>query len=143
MKAGRMSCLLKYQKYNRKIDIIEELGSVMFETERDLWICEETIRNSSRISLERITGKCSPSAQEWEMVCGVDAGWKIQTGIRRRYDWWENIIKDIRDVTAQPIYKVFAVISKHYTEDKYSNLAKRTRVLSWKNIIFQKQEKIW
>ena len=24
-----------YQKYNRKIDIIEELGSVMFETERD------------------------------------------------------------------------------------------------------------
>lgn len=28
--------------------------------------------------------------------------------------------KDIRDVTAQPTYKVFAVISKHYTEEKYS-----------------------
>ena len=32
--------------------------------------------------------------------------------------------KDIRDVTAQPTYKVFAVISKHYTDDKYSCLAK-------------------
>ena len=28
--------------------------------------------------------------------------------------------KDIRDVIAQPVCKVFAVISKHYTEDKYS-----------------------
>lgn len=28
--------------------------------------------------------------------------------------------KDIRDVTAQPVYKVFAVISKHYTEYRYS-----------------------
>ena len=32
--------------------------------------------------------------------------------------------KDIRDVTAQPTYKVFAVISKHYTDDKHSQLAK-------------------
>ncbi len=32
--------------------------------------------------------------------------------------------KDIRDVTAQPAYKVFAVISKHYTEDKYSIFTK-------------------
>ena len=32
--------------------------------------------------------------------------------------------KDIRDVIAQPIYKVFAVISKHYTDDKYLQLAK-------------------
>ena len=32
--------------------------------------------------------------------------------------------KDIRDVTAQPTYKVFAVISKHYTDDKYSNFEK-------------------
>ena len=29
--------------------------------------------------------------------------------------------KDIRDVTAQPTYKVFAVISKHYTDEKYTN----------------------
>lgn len=28
--------------------------------------------------------------------------------------------KDIRDVTAQPTYKVFAVVSKHYTEERYS-----------------------
>lgn len=28
--------------------------------------------------------------------------------------------KDIRDVTVQPAYKVFAVISKAYTETKYS-----------------------
>ncbi len=32
--------------------------------------------------------------------------------------------KDIRDVIAQPIYKVFAVISKHYTDDKYLQLVK-------------------
>ncbi len=32
--------------------------------------------------------------------------------------------KDIRDVTAHPAYKVFAVISKYYTDDKYSQLAK-------------------
>ena len=32
--------------------------------------------------------------------------------------------KDIRDVTVQPTYKVFAVISKHYTDDKYSQIAK-------------------
>jgi hypothetical protein len=32
--------------------------------------------------------------------------------------------KDIRDVTAHPTYKVFAVISKHYTDDKYSYIAK-------------------
>lgn len=32
--------------------------------------------------------------------------------------------KDIRNMIAQPIYKMFAVISKHYTDDKYSQLAK-------------------
>lgn len=32
--------------------------------------------------------------------------------------------KDIRDVTAHPTYKVYAVISKHYTEDKYSIISK-------------------
>ena len=32
--------------------------------------------------------------------------------------------KDIRDVTAQPIYKVFVVVSKTYQEDKYSKLVK-------------------
>lgn len=32
--------------------------------------------------------------------------------------------KDIRDVTAQPVYKVFAVLSKHYTEEKYSVISK-------------------
>lgn len=32
--------------------------------------------------------------------------------------------KDIRDVTSQPTYKVFAVISKNYTENKYSQIAK-------------------
>lgn len=32
--------------------------------------------------------------------------------------------KDIRDVTAQPIYKVYAVISKHYTENTYTAISK-------------------
>lgn len=35
--------------------------------------------------------------------------------------------KDIRDVTTRPTYKVFAVISKNYTDDKYSQLAKLDR----------------
>lgn len=69
-----MSCLLKSEKYNRKIDKIEELGSGMLETGRDLRICEETIWNNSGISLEGITEKCGASASEWKMVCGVDAG---------------------------------------------------------------------
>lgn len=32
--------------------------------------------------------------------------------------------KDIRDVTAQPTYKEYAVISKHYMDDKYTQVAK-------------------
>ncbi len=32
--------------------------------------------------------------------------------------------KDIRDITAQPTYKVFAVISKKYQEEKYTRLVK-------------------
>lgn len=43
---------------------IEELGSGIFETGRDLRICEKTIWNSSGISLEGITGKCSASAYD-------------------------------------------------------------------------------
>ena len=54
-----MSCLLKYEKYNRLSDKIEELGSEMFETGRNFWVCKKEIRNRSGISLEGITGKCS------------------------------------------------------------------------------------
>ncbi len=32
--------------------------------------------------------------------------------------------KDIRDVTKQPTYKVFAVLSKHYSDEKYSCISK-------------------
>lgn len=38
--------------------------------------------------------------------------------------------KDIRDVIAQPAYKVFAVISKHYTEDRYSVFEKLDKSIS-------------
>ena len=44
--------------------------------------------------------------------------------------------KDIRDVTAQPTYKVFAVISKHYTDDKYSNFEKIDKSLDLKECYF-------
>ena len=44
--------------------------------------------------------------------------------------------KDIRDVTAQPTYKVFAVISKHYTEDRYSNLEKVDKSFDLKEYYF-------
>lgn len=38
--------------------------------------------------------------------------------------------KNIRDVIAQPAYKVFAVISKHYTDEKYSVFSYYNCVLS-------------
>ncbi len=37
-------------------------------------------------------------------------------------------------VAAQPTYKVFAVISKHYTDDKYSQIAKLLIRLSFRDI---------
>ncbi len=40
--------------------------------------------------------------------------------------------KDIRDVTAQPTYKVYAVISKHYTDDKYTQVAKLDKSIDLK-----------
>ena len=44
--------------------------------------------------------------------------------------------KDIRDVTAQPTYKVFAVISKHYTDEKYTNLMKLDKCIDLKECCF-------
>ena len=44
--------------------------------------------------------------------------------------------KDIRDVTAQPTYKVFAVISKHYTDEKYTNLVKMDKSIDLKERCF-------
>lgn len=41
---------------------IEELGSGMLETGRDLRICEETIWNNSGISLEEFSGECNSPA---------------------------------------------------------------------------------
>ena len=47
--------------------------------------------------------------------------------------------KDIRDVTAQPTYKVFAVISKHYTDDKYSHIAKLDKSIDLKECQFAEE----
>nr|WP_298060228.1 PBECR4 domain-containing protein [uncultured Blautia sp.] len=47
--------------------------------------------------------------------------------------------KDIRDVTAQPTYKVFAVISKHYTDDKYSCLAKLDKSIDLEECYFTEE----
>ncbi|MBR3833297.1 MAG: hypothetical protein IKJ73_03180 [Lachnospiraceae bacterium] len=44
--------------------------------------------------------------------------------------------KDIRDVTAQPVYKVFAVVSKHYTDDKYTNIVKCDKSIDLKTCRF-------
>ena len=44
--------------------------------------------------------------------------------------------KDIRDVTAQPTYKVFAVISKHYTDEKYINISKVDKSIDLKECHF-------
>ena len=44
--------------------------------------------------------------------------------------------KDIRDVTEKPTYKVFAVISKHYTDDTYSYIAKLNKSIDLKECQF-------
>ncbi|MFQ6901095.1 MAG: PBECR4 domain-containing protein, partial [Coprococcus sp.] len=44
--------------------------------------------------------------------------------------------KDIRDVTAQPTYKVFAVISKHYTDEKYTDIVKMDKSIDLKECCF-------
>lgn len=47
--------------------------------------------------------------------------------------------KDIRDVTAKPTYKVFAVISKHYTEEKYSQIAKIDKSIDLRECHFSEE----
>jgi hypothetical protein len=47
--------------------------------------------------------------------------------------------KDIRDVTAQPTYKVFAVIAKHYTDEKYSQLAKLDKSIEMNECCFAEE----
>ena len=44
--------------------------------------------------------------------------------------------KDIRDVTAQPTYKVFAVFTKNYTEDKYSDISKLDKSIDLQEVHF-------
>ena len=47
--------------------------------------------------------------------------------------------KDIRDVTAQPVYKVFAVISKHYAEERYSDFVKLDKSIKLDECHFSEQ----
>ncbi|MFQ6958306.1 MAG: hypothetical protein ACLRTM_02040, partial [Clostridium sp.] len=44
--------------------------------------------------------------------------------------------KDIRDVTASPVQKVYAVIAKGYTEEKYSVLEKVDKNLNLTGVFF-------
>lgn len=44
--------------------------------------------------------------------------------------------KDIRDVTAQPTYKVFAVFAKAYTENKYSHISKLDKSIDLQEVHF-------
>ncbi len=47
--------------------------------------------------------------------------------------------RDIRDVTAKPTYKVFAVISKHYADDKYSHITKLDKSIDLKKCQFAEE----
>lgn len=47
--------------------------------------------------------------------------------------------KDIRDITSQPTQKVYAIISKHYTEDKYSVLEKLDKSIDLKECHFSEE----
>lgn len=47
--------------------------------------------------------------------------------------------KDIRDVTASPVQKVYAVFSKSYTEEKYSVLEKMDKGIDIKKCLFAEE----
>ena len=47
--------------------------------------------------------------------------------------------KDIRDVIASPVQKVYAVISKGYTEEKYSVLEKADKNLHLTEVFFSEE----
>ena len=47
--------------------------------------------------------------------------------------------KDIRDVTAQPTYKVFAVVSKHYTDEKYAQFVKIDKIIDLHKCCFEEE----
>ena len=57
----------------------------------------------------------------------------------QKLDILESMMLIKKNVTAQPTYKVFAVISKHYTDDKYSQLAKLDKCIDLKECRFTEE----
>lgn len=47
--------------------------------------------------------------------------------------------KDIRDIVARPIYKIFAVLSKKYTDEKYSHISKIDKAINIKEVVFSEE----
>lgn len=100
--------LAKDGSTGQKLDILES----MMQIKKNVTMIGEFTDRGSKLFTEKVAGN----------VCGCigfvqDRNTKLNV---------PNTLlkKDIRDVTAQPTYKVFAVISKHYTEDKYSIFTK-------------------
>ena len=100
--------LAKDGSTGQKLDILES----MMQIKRNVTMIGEFTDRGPKLFTEKVAGN----------VCGCigfvqDKNTKLNV---------PNTLlkKDIRDVTAQPTYKVFAVISKHYTEDKYSVFTK-------------------
>ena len=100
--------LAKDGSTGQKLDILES----MMQIKRNVTMIGEFTDRGPKLFTEKVAGN----------VCGCigfvqDQNTKLNV---------PNTLlkKDIRDVTAQPTYKVFAVISKHYTEDKYSIFTK-------------------
>ena len=54
----------------------------------------------------------------------------------QKLDILERMMLIKKNVTAQPTYKVFAVISKHYTDEKYTNLVKLDKCIDLKECCF-------
>ena len=47
--------------------------------------------------------------------------------------------KDIRDVTARPVHKIYAVISKNYVEQKYSEIEKLDKSINLSYHLFSEE----
>lgn len=104
----------------QKLDILEN----MMQIKKSAVMIGEFTDRGPKLFAEKVTGN----------ICGCigfvqDAHTKLNV---------PNTLlkKDIRDVTAQPTYKVFAVISKNYTDDKYSQLVKLDKSIDLKECRF-------
>ena len=97
---------------------IEELGSGMLETGRDLQICEETIWNNSGISLEEFSGECNLRHKNGKWYAAILRVEKSKLGLE------EEGMVDIINVKCEPdmvglLTQTYGFLSGYHMNKKY------------------------